>query len=431
MSAIVEGTLEVDLDLGCLWLSTADGSRHPVVWPAGTTSETDPFIIVLPDGQPLSPGDVVSGGGGYVDALSATAGMRPFPAECVQDGQAAVFNADSELLVTPGSGLEVAGTLAGRFSVPEPIGLELIAVNPNRRSVAVADLVTGTIHLYEPGDYVGPDDAIDGMSGGGGFIHVWAQGTVYSYPGRLTDEPLVYRPEPSTEIEGFAPSLEVVPAPDGEHTWLVRDGSGFGPTRVELVNLVEVQLARLHRLEIPGSWQPVGATTAGLVLASNEGPPRTLLVGMDGSVGLEIAGEAISAGWSGVALVESGELRLVGPDLTGSVPVEKRSSGTWTSVGGPLIPSDAPPMRTGGAVHVVGLSQGETGGGSTQLIVIRPDGSTRIIHEVSYGAVATFSRAEDWVAVVDADGVTVIPGGGDAVKLGEVFPAEHWVLTGG
>ncbi len=431
MGAIVEGTLEVDLGLGCVWLSAADGSRHPVIWPAGTTTETDPFAVVLPDGRTASHGDLVSGGGGYVDASAATSRTEAFPDECVQDGQAAVFNANAEVEVLTGAGIEAAPTLIGRFSVPESIGIELIAVNPNRRSVALADLVSGTVHLYEPGDYGGPEDAIDGASGGGGFIHLWAQGTVYSYPGRLTDEPLVYRPDPIREIEGIASTLEVVPAPDGEHTWLVQDGSGVGPTLVELVNLVEMEVTRLLAVEVPGSWQPMGTTIDGLVLVSNAGVPRTLLVEMGGSIGAEVAGQALSVGWNGVAIVEDGDLRLLGPDLGGSLAVERPHPGTWTSVGGPSIPTDAPSVRTGGTIQLVGIVEGEGSGGIVHLVVVRQDGSTRVIHQMKDGGVATFSRAEDWVAVADSDGVTLIPGRGEAIRLGDILPDEHWVLTAG
>lgn len=233
------------------------------------------------------------------------------------------------------------------------------------------------------------------------------------------------------ELQGVASTLEVLPASDGEHTWLVQDGSGFGPTLVELVSLVEVQVARLNSLEVPGSWQPIGATTAGLVLVANEGSPRTLLVSLDGSVGPEVLGEAISVGWSGAAVVEDGELRLLGPGLTGSLEVERPAPGVWTGLGGPLIPSSAPPLRTGGEAHLVGLATGEGPDRVTELTVVHPDGSTRTLDQLSHDAVATFSRAEDWVAVVDRDGITLIPGRGDIVRIGEVFPAEHWVLSGG
>lgn len=431
MGAIVNGVVEIDIDVGCVWLSTPDGVRHPVVWPVGTEADGDPLVITLPDGQTVRHGDLVSGGGGYIGASAATSGMEPFPPECVQDGEAAVFNPGSEIQVLADVGVEISPTLLGRFSVPEPIGLELIAVNPNERSVAIADFVTGTVHVYEPSDYEGPLDGIDGASGGGGFIHVWSQGTVYSYPGRLTDEPLVYQPENLRKIEGVAPSLEVLPAPDGEHTWLVQDGAGSGPTLVELVNLVEAQVTRLSRVEVEGSWQPYGSTTAGLILVSNEGPVRTRLVAMDGSVGEPVDGEPISVGWSGVLILEDDALRVTAPDLTEPVHVVPPTGGTWTSVGGPVIPTDAPPIRTGAGAHLVALADGD-GAGPRALVVVRADGSARVIHEMETGqGVAMFSRADDWIAVVGPGGVTLIPSGGDPVSLGEILPSEHWVLTAG
>lgn len=431
MDAIVQGTVEIDIQMGCVWLSTSDGSRHPVIWPAGTTLKEDPIAIVLPDGQEVRKGDLVSGGGGYVSANGATAGMEPFPDECLQTGEAAVFNANSQLQVIVGGGGEPVATLFGRFSVPESIGLELIAVNPNRKSIAIADFVSGTIHLYETSDYEGPPDAIDGASGGGGFIHLWSQGTVYSYPGRLTDAPIVYQPEDLRVIDGVAPVLEVLPAPDGEHTWLVQDGAGFGPTIVELVNLVEVQVTRLFGMEVDGSWQPSGTTTAGLVLVSNEGPAMTRLVGMDGSLGEPVAGEPISVGWAGVAMLRDGELLITGPELEDEQPVEAPLPGEWVSVGGPVIPSDAPPIRTGGEGHLVAVAGGSDSGPAS-LVMVLEDGSTRVLHEMdAKRGTATISRSGDWIAIIGPDAVTLIPGQGDAVSFDEIIPPEHWVLAAG
>jgi hypothetical protein len=161
MDAIVAGIVEVDLDAGCVWLSEPGGARFPVVWPVGTATQSDPFRIVLADGQLVQAGDQVEGGGGYIDADAATSGMglEPFPGACVQVGEAAVFNAGSPIRVSPGVGLDVEETLVSRFSPPESLGLELIAVNPSARSVAVVDFVTGTVHRYEPGQYEAPAGA--------------------------------------------------------------------------------------------------------------------------------------------------------------------------------------------------------------------------------------------------------------------------------
>lgn len=89
LDAIVGGTLQVDLDAGCVWVGGPDGSRYPVVWPRGTTASEDPFQVLLPDGAQAVPGDAVFGGGGYVDASGGD--WDPFPAECVQTGTAAVW----------------------------------------------------------------------------------------------------------------------------------------------------------------------------------------------------------------------------------------------------------------------------------------------------------------------------------------------------
>lgn len=63
MSAIMRGTLELDLDRGCVLLS-----GKPVVWPAGTTLSEDPPLLRFPNGAEAAPGDLVTGGGGEIPA---------------------------------------------------------------------------------------------------------------------------------------------------------------------------------------------------------------------------------------------------------------------------------------------------------------------------------------------------------------------------
>lgn len=58
-NALPGGTLEIDLERGCVLLQ---GS--PVVWPRGTKLATAPVALRFPNGSTARPGDVVRGGGG-------------------------------------------------------------------------------------------------------------------------------------------------------------------------------------------------------------------------------------------------------------------------------------------------------------------------------------------------------------------------------
>ena len=436
LDAIVTGIVEVDLDAGCIWLSDPDGSRYPAVWPLETVAQADPFGIVLADGQRVRVGDRVEGGGGYVDADAATSGsgLEPFPGACVQVGEAAVFNADAPISVTPGVGLEVEGTLVGRFSPPEPIGLELIAVHPDERSVAVVDFVTGTVHRYRPDEYNAPADAIDGASGGGGFTHLWARGTVFTY-WPLDSEPLVFQPVPLRELPGIASTLQVLPAPDGDNTWLVQPGVDDEPTLIELVNVVEFEPARQMSTDIEGSWEPVGATIEGLVL-TGASESRTRLVATDGTVEAELEGTALSVGWSGAAILRAdGSLIVTDAGLADPIRVEKPFEGEWVSIGGPVVPTSSPPVRTGADDYLVMLAnepdRGQLSPGS--LIVVDAAGDTTSIHEFASGAhLASWSRAGDWVVAVEDSLVTLISVvDGSTTPLGDLIPDSHWVLTAG
>ena len=436
--AIVSGIVEVDLDAGCVWLSDPDGTRYPVIWPAGTSARSDPFGITVGEGLVVRPGDRVEGGGGYVAAGSATRrlGLEPFPAECVQVGTAAVFNAGSLIEVTPSVGLEVAGTLAGRFSVPEPIGLELIAVNADAASVAVIDFVSGTVHQYEPGRYQGPTEAIDGASGGGGFIHVWSEGTIYSYPGWLDSEPVVYQPDPLRQSPSGVSSLVVLPAPGGEHTWLVQPGVGNDVTLVELVNLVGMRVNRLMSAGIEGRWQPVGATIDGLVLVADDPEPITRLVSPDGIIRAEVAGTALSVGWNGAAVLRpDGSLFVTDARLGNPTRVGRPARGEWVPAGGPLSSTSSPPATTATDQFLVTLAGDSEKGplSAATLMVVDPAGHATPIYELSQGPPFAFwSRGADWVVVVEDSAVTLVnTEDGSIEPLGPIVPDSHRVLTAG
>lgn len=434
MDAIVAGVVEVDLAAGCVWLSEPEGSRYPVVWPLDTTARTDPLEITLADGRVVRPGDAVEGAGGYVDAVSATRGSLPFPEECVQAGEAAVFNPRSPITVTPGVGLDLADTLVGRFAPPEPIGLELVAIGGS--NVVVADFVNGAVHRYGPGDYAALGNAIDGASGGGGFIHLWSSGVISSYPGRIDTEPLVYEPDPLRRIPGIASTVVVLPAPGGERTWLVQPGFQDEATLVELVDLVEVQVRRIGSHEITGAWNPAGATTAGLVMVTDVPESRTVLVGPGGDIVAEVAGRALSVGRRGAAVLRpDGSLFVTDADLANEISVDKPAGGGWVSVGGPAIPSDSPPLVTGASSFLLALADDPARGpfSSGELVVVDANGAAAAIYELSAGNhIASWSRDEAWVVVIEDSTVTIVPGGGGSpLELGTLIPEEHWVLTAG
>jgi len=423
MDAEVGGVLEIGD--GCVWLADPSGSRVPVVWPANTFGRTDPAEIVLPSGETVRSGDGISGGGGSVNAARVTEalGLAPFPDGCIQSGNAAVFNSDSPIEVIAGVGVPVVETLVDRFSLVSPIGLELIAVSPNGRSVAVIDFVSGTVHQYPATSYQGPSGAISGASGGGGFTHLWSNGTIYSSYAGITRQPIVYQPDPLIEEPGIASSLRVLPSPDGERTWLIQPGGTT--TQIELVNLVEERLTRLSNATIAGTWLPAGATIEGVVLVRQD-KTSTVLVSPSGEIVNEQQGAAISVGWQGAAILRpDGSLITTDASLGAAVSVDKITNGEWGSVGGPVIPTDSPPLRTGTDKYLVRLAD--------QLVVVTSSGSASTLHDIGPGQTgASWSRAGDWIVVIQSADLTLVPANGDEpILLGPLVPDDHWVLSAG
>jgi hypothetical protein len=103
LDGLVSGTLELDLERGCVLVS-----EHAVVWPAETTLATDPPTLHLPGGLTATPGDVVEGGGGWVPlpgSPQTIEGDVDKALACAADGGAevALFTVDGAgLKVTPG-----------------------------------------------------------------------------------------------------------------------------------------------------------------------------------------------------------------------------------------------------------------------------------------------------------------------------------------
>lgn len=105
MDALPRGTLEVDLERGCVRLS-----GQPVVWPTGTTLTGDPPVLRFPGGVTAVPGDTVYGGGGHVPrpvvrASEHVEGDVEAALECARRNTTVVYfwASDGTMSVAPGS----------------------------------------------------------------------------------------------------------------------------------------------------------------------------------------------------------------------------------------------------------------------------------------------------------------------------------------
>lgn len=313
-----------------------------------------------------------------------------------------------------------------KFSIPVPVGIELVAVDFHARSVAVVDFMTGTVSRYGRVDYQSPADTIDGASGGGEYVHLWADGTVYSYRS-LMSSPIVYQPSRLRRPPGAAPTLTVVPAVDGNLVWLVQVGFEGEPTLLELVGLGGGSVARRGSSEMGGVWHPAGATNDGLVLVRNDLDPLTRLVGSDGAVVAEQPGLAISAGPTGVVILRSdGSFVVTDSDLSEVTALAADGAG-WFSVGGPMAPTTSPPVRTGAHRFLVGRA---TSLMEEELVLVDGDSAESLQELERVSRMASWSRDNGWVILVEGRSITLIPvGGGDIMRFDDLMPESHHVLT--
>jgi hypothetical protein len=72
-------------------------------------------------------------------------------------------------------------------------------------------------------------------------------------------------------------------------------------------------------------------------------------------------------------------------------------------------------------------------GGAGHLVVVDAAGRATAIHELSPGShLASWSRAGDWVVVVEDSAVELVSvADGSTTQLGGLIPESFWVLTAG
>lgn len=98
----------IEISEGCVYVALDEVSeRYPVVWPRGTSWDSDIQAVVLPSGELLAAGDAVYGGGGYryVDDIEQVVGPEAaaLAEACVDNtyGEIAVVN-NSASAIGPG-----------------------------------------------------------------------------------------------------------------------------------------------------------------------------------------------------------------------------------------------------------------------------------------------------------------------------------------
>lgn len=95
MAALIEGRLT--LSQGCLLVH-----EFPVVWPFGSTWNSESQTVRLSDGQVVAVGDRVSGGGGYLYLSDLDTGLAEALAGCPTNkySEVATFNPGEQIAVT-------------------------------------------------------------------------------------------------------------------------------------------------------------------------------------------------------------------------------------------------------------------------------------------------------------------------------------------
>jgi hypothetical protein len=296
---------------------------------------------------------------------------------------------------SPASTVAIAGEL---------FPLRLAAVTPGSSGLVIIDLEEGTLAAYPPGSGGLPSTPIDGaVSSRAGDWIVWSQGLAYRWAASTDGTVIRIGPEPR-RIEGSAPEIRTIPTPSGSQAWFVQPGVGAGagahPTLVDLVPLDGGQ--SLLTVELASGAFPVAATDHGLVFNTYQWQERggalVPVAGQESSSVLTTSGEIVPLG-SGIAVaasasrivrlscapsnqgcdLHSGPNVLLITDADGSNPIEVPGDprGTWSPVGGPLVPGQTMPFTT-----------------------VSPDGST-VLMRVGRDLDANGTRRTSWLTALN------------------------------
>ena len=149
-----------------------------------------------------------------------------------------------------------------------------------------------------------------------------------------------------------------------------------------------------------------------------------------------MVGTALSVGWNGAAVLRpDSSLIVTDPRLDNPTQVDRPGRGEWVLAGGPLSLTTSPPATTATNQFLVMLASDPEKGplSAGTLMVVDPAGHATPIYELSQGPpIASWSRGEDWVVVVEDSSVTLVnTEDGSIEPLGPIVPDSHRVLTAG
>ncbi len=365
-------------------------------------------------------------------------------------GAVALWPSATDGSVAPAAGDSLAASLAVITDLPTDsrLPLQVLAVRPSPPSLSLVDFEEGLATEYPPGVHALPSDAVGGAVAvpGGGFVVV-TDGVARYLAGPFDEAPQIVGPAEPRRLDGVAPVVRAHPTPDGSRLWLVQPGIGFGddpqPALAELVSLPGGDL--VVAAELDPTALPAGAVDAGLVLnierfvdtgdgfTTEPGSERVVLLRPDGSTARIGPGRAVAAGGDVVARVvcePDCRLEVGSVDGSSSRTVAPPTGGSWRSVGGPPIPSDASPLPTvspDGTQVLVAIGDGPD---VAVAVVDVATGSATVVAEAAE-PVATWSRDGRRVVVFTGrDAILVDPAAPESAEVvAGVFPADHAPLA--
>lgn len=398
-------------------------------------------IAHLPTGFPLYAEEARSGerSNVWIEAISirwADADIEPVPIDTAQPDDAA-----AEVEIEP-------------LDISTPVALRLLAGRFNDPSLAVIDLEAGELRRIRAGTRGLSRDALGGgLILADGTVVIWQNDTVRAFTADLSSATLEYVPETLLNPPGTAPSLRVLPSPNGDALWVVQVGSccpDASDGRAELVDLATGEV--LDMVDLPPRTFPAATTPDGLLLNTERfvetsegfvdepGSQRTLLLSGDGTLTELVPGRAVGVSGNDALIEvcdqqpESGcELDLIDIQTGERRRLERPVPGTWATASGPAVPGEHTPWSTtapdGRILATINVhDEGGQQPSESHLVIIDPEQPSTTIAASFDGPTppAAWDRQGRHIVLIDRQNVTILDPTADTTSvLPDLVPDNH------